>query len=188
MPMLSSQQYLDNSKRSHTMKSSRWLLFGLLFLLGGMAHAEGGCPPGLIPASGTNINACVPIPPGYYNNQQQASPQAPTPAPQWANRWGAIATDSMTGSLGAATDMPSEDEAKQAALSDCSEKGGARCKPQTSYRNGCAVMVIGNKEFNVGSAATMNEAVQSGMKVCTDAGNTNCHVYYSACSLPVRIQ
>ena len=166
----------------------RWLLAGLLLLATGIAHAEGGCPPGLIPASGTNINSCVPIPPGYYNNQQQATPQPSAPAAQWVDHWGAIATDSMTGSLGSVTGMLSEGEAQRAALSDCVKKGGARCKSQTSYRNGCAAMVIGNKEFNVGSAATMDEAIKSGMKVCTDTGNTNCHVYYSVCSLPVRIQ
>ncbi|WP_189441119.1 DUF4189 domain-containing protein [Rhodanobacter panaciterrae] len=169
------------------MKFSRWLLIGLLLLLGNATHAEDGCPSGLIPASGTNINSCVPIPPGYYGNQQPAQPQ-PSTRPQWADRWGAIATDSMTGSLGAVTGMSSEAVAQQAALSDCTEKGGTRCKPQTSYRNGCAAMVIGDREFNVGSAATMSEAIQSGMKVCTDAGNTSCRVYYSACSLPVRIQ
>jgi hypothetical protein len=47
---------------------------------------------------------------------------------------------------------------------------------------------VGDKFFNASSAATIEEATQSGMKVCTANGNANCHVYYSACSLPVRIQ
>jgi len=49
-------------------------------------------------------------------------------------------------------------------------------------------MVVGNNGYNVGADATVDKAVQLGMKICTDAKNTNCHVYYSACSLPQRIQ
>ncbi len=48
-------------------------------------------------------------------------------------------------------------------------------------------MVIGSKAFNVNSAATLDEAVQKGMTMCAQAGDS-CHVYYSTCSLPSRIQ
>lgn len=170
------------------MKDYRWLLVGLLLLLGSTAHAEGGCPPGLIPASGTDINSCVPIPPGYYSNQQPAQPQPPpSPPPQWASRWGAIATDSIKGVLGIATNVTSKEEAQKTAMADCQANGGTQCKLQNTYGNACVAMVTGDKVFNVGSAANLNEAVQSGMTECSSA-DTNCHVYYSACSLPVRIR
>jgi hypothetical protein len=49
-------------------------------------------------------------------------------------------------------------------------------------------MVVGEGGYNAQSAAKVDQAVQLSMNVCTKAGRTNCHVYYSACSLPVRIR
>lgn len=161
----------------------RWLLFSLLLLIAGAVHAEGGCPPGMIPASGTDINSCVPIPPGYYNNQQQAQP----PPPRWVDHWGAIAADGPSGSLGVSVNMTSQSGAENAALADCHSKKGAICTIETWYINGCAAMVMGDKSHTSNNAGSLNEAIQIGMNTCNTA-DTNCHVYYSACSLPVRIQ
>lgn len=170
------------------MKFYRWVLLGLLLLLGSAVHAEGNCPPGYYPIGTPQGQAgpqgCAPIP-GHTNNQQQAHPQ---PLPQWASRWGAVATDGVDGSLGAITGAPSRSEAEKLAMADCQSKGGSRCKVDVSYRNGCAAMVVGNGGYNVESAAKVNQAVQLSMNICNKAGRTNCHVYYSACSLPVRIQ
>lgn len=170
------------------MKTNCWLLLGLLLLLNSVVHAENGCPPGMIPANGTDINSCVPIPPGYYQNQQQQQPQPSRPPPQWATRWGAIATDSVKGVLGAVTGLSSKSEAQQAAMADCLAKGGSPCKLEVAYDNECAAMVVGDDVYNVGADTTLEKAVQYGMKLCTGANHTNCHVYYSACSLPVQIQ
>lgn len=165
------------------------LLFGLLLTFMNSAQAEGGCPPGLIPASGTDINSCVPIPTGYYNNQQQAQPQPhpPTPPPQWTDKWGAIATDGPGGHLGTASNVSSREIAEQAALADCQTKGGSNCKLENTYGNACAAMVVGDKGHNSNSAKNLNRAVQTGMEICS-ASDTNCHVYHSDCSLPVQIQ
>jgi hypothetical protein len=171
------------------MKAYCWLLLGLLLLLGSVVHAEGECPPGMFPTNPPGAQGpvgCAPIP--GYDQQQQPTRQQTAPPPRWASGWMAIATDSMKGSLGSATDLPSRDEAERAALADCQAKGGSQCKLQVSYGNGCAAMVAGNKEFNVNGAATLDEAVRIGMKMCAKAGDSNCHVYYSACSLPIRIQ
>lgn len=171
------------------MKSCRWPLIGLLLLLVSTVHAEGVCPPGMFPTNPPGTQGpvgCAPIP-GYNNNQQQTQPERPPP-PQWDSRWGAIATDSSNGSLGAVTGMPSQGEAERAAMSKCVAKGGTQCKLQIWYKNGCAAMIVGNKEFNVQSAATADEATHLGMKICTSDGDANCHVYYSACSLPIQIQ
>jgi hypothetical protein len=172
------------------MKVCHFLLFGLLLLLGRMAHAEGGCPPGMIPASGTDINSCVPIPPGYYNNQQQAQPQPPPPPPpQWATRWGAIATDKTKGVLGAVTGLPSKSDAQQAAMDDCRTKGGSPCKLEIAYDNECATLAVGSKGYSINTGNTADAANQLAMKTCSaDGKDLDCHVYYSACSLPQRIQ
>jgi hypothetical protein len=169
--------------------SLRWLLVGLLCLTAGVVHAEGGCPPGMIPASGTDINSCVPIPPGYYSNQAQNPAQSPQPPlPRWKDSWGAIATALPKGILGVSNNLPSERQAAQAALADCQSKGGTTCKLESTYGNACDAMIVGHPGYAIAAGASENEAIQKAMKMCTDGGDANCHVYYSACSLPQRIQ
>lgn len=174
------------------MKACRFLLFGLLLLLGSVVRAEGNCPPGYYPigaASGQGgPQGCAPIP-GYTNNQQQAQPQPPPPLPpRWVDQWGAIATDFAHSSAGASVNQPNRKAAKQAAIANCQSNGGSACKIETWYSNACAVMVVGDKTHISVSAATIGDATQEGMKTCAKDGDTNCHVYYSACSMPVRIQ
>ncbi|WP_333680349.1 DUF4189 domain-containing protein [Dyella sp.] len=161
------------------------LLFGLL-VFHIPARADGNCPPGYYSIGGQGVQGCAPLP-GY--DQQQ--PQAPAaPSPRWESRWGAIAmgTDGVRGVLGANTGMSSKAAAEQGAMADCANKGGSLCRVQVSYANGCGVVVVGNPGFNAGNAATIDDAAREGMKVCKEAGATDCHVYYSACSLPQRIQ
>ena len=155
------------------------MMAGLLW--NGLAHAEGGsCPPGQYPVGGQGWQGCNPIP--GYGSQQHAPQQA---APQWESRWGAIATDGPSGALGAATDKRSKREASQAALQDCQSKGGVNCKIDAAYDNQCAAVVVGSGGYNVQNAPTTDRAVAIGMKICRE-GLTDCHAYYTACSLPVR--
>lgn len=165
------------------------LLLGLL-LFNNVAHAEGGCPAGMIPYSGNDLNSCGPVPADYYGNQQQGQQQTQARAPEarWATRWGAIATDYIKGTLGSITGLASKVDAEQAALADCRNKGGSPCKVEIAYDNECAAMILGSNGYNVGADATADKAIGLGMKICTDAKDTNCHVYFSACSLPVKIQ
>jgi hypothetical protein len=87
-----------------------------------------------------------------------------------------------------ATDQASKSEAEQEALLDCKLKGGPICKIEVAYDNECAAVVVGDKGYNVNTDATVDAAVQYGMKTCSNAGGSGCHAYYTACSLPVRIQ
>lgn len=159
-----------------------FLVMSLWLLATTGAHAEGGCPPGMYPFqfAPNQPSSCAPIP----GNGNQQTPQAPPQ--QWERRWGAIATG---GALGVATDKSSKNEASQTAMSDCAAKGGTSCKIDVVYDNQCAVVVAAaDGSYNVGNAKTVDMAVASGMKTCRDAGATNCHTYYSACSLPVRVR
>jgi hypothetical protein len=169
------------------MKACRILLFGMLLLLGSVVHAEGGCPPGMIPASGTDINSCVPIPPGYYSNQAPAPAPAPAP-PRWIDQWGAIATDFAHSSAGASVNQPNREAAEQAAIANCQSNGGSTCKVELWYTNQCAAMAVSDTGHNAKAGVTLDAANQAAMKVCNEAGDTNCRVYYSACSLPVQTQ
>jgi hypothetical protein len=170
------------------MKNSlRWLYFGLLLLSVNLVHAEGECPLGMFPTNPSGAQGpvgCAPIP-GYAQPQQAHQQQPP---PQWVRRWGAIATDSVKGVLGTATGLSSKSEAQQESMADCHAKGGSPCKFEIAYDNECAAMVVGNKGYSINTGDTADAANQLAMKTCSADGDPKCHVYYSACSLPVRTQ
>lgn len=168
------------------MKNRYWLLSGLL-LMSTVIHAEGNCPPGYYPTGAPSgqggPQSCAPIP-EYNVEQQKALPQR---QPKWVEQWMAIATDAVKGSLGTATDMTNRSQAERVAIADCRSKGGTQCKIDVSYANGCAAMVAGDMGYNVHGGPSLEEATILAMKTCT-AATSNCHIYYSACSLPKRVQ
>jgi len=53
--------------------------------------------------------------------------------------------------------------------------------------SGCAAMVISDDMHTTNNAATVDEAIRKGMNTCSQVA-TNCRVYCSACSPPVRIR
>jgi hypothetical protein len=153
-------------------------LFALL-LAATAVHAQQDCG-GMANAGGV----CVPPDVAMPNYQQQA----PQPPPQkWVDHYGAIATDPIKSILGTAVDQTSQSQAEQAAFADCQAKGGTACKQDIWYVNQCVAMVVGKTGYNTKAGATIDEAVQAAMKVCS-AATGNCHAYYTACSLPARIQ
>lgn len=163
----------------------RWLLVVGLLSLSSFALAEGGCPSGMIPYSGTDISSCGPIPAGYYSDDNNDIPHSVESPDRWTTTWGAIAADAASASLGTVVGMSSEQEARRAALAQCRAKGGEKCEVDLTYYNQCAVMILGNKTYNTASAQTIERATQLGMKTCS-ADDTNCRVYYSDCSLARR--
>ena len=163
--------------------NSGWLLLGLLIFFSGVVHGQAACPPGTIPyGAGHGQNVCGP------DGSQQRSQQPAPPLPQWASRWGAIATALPQGIVGVSTNLSSDNDATRAALSDCYSKGGTNCKIELSYGNQCIAMVAGNPGYSVDLGMTPITASEKGLKECTDAGFSNCHVIYTACSRSERIQ
>lgn len=165
------------------------ILMVISFLsVSGFAWAEGGCPSGMIPYQGTDITSCGPIPDRYYGDSGSA--QKPNePSVRWAKTWGAITIDGVLGVMGTSTGKMSEREAKKAAMTDCYAKGGgAGCKKtRMTYRNQCAAIASGAESNNVSRADSIEKATALSMKEC-NASDTNCRIYYSACSEPIRIQ
>ncbi|WP_442965366.1 DUF4189 domain-containing protein [Pseudomonas sp. CGJS7] len=154
------------------------VLIGLL-ALPLQARAEGGCPPGHIPYAGTpalgsaaSIASCGPIP-----SSQPA-------APQWETRWGAIAEG---GEFGIVTGMRSERKAKKAAIAECQKRGGTTCSTMLTFRNQCAAVVSSTTNSFAQGAAYEEDAVAAGEKRCRESNTGKCWVYYSGCSLPVRV-
>lgn len=156
------------------------VLIAVLATFSFAVHAEGGCPAGMIPHSGTSTTSCAPIPQG---------PQSPgAPSVQWASRWGAIASDGKSGVVGAVTSHESKNDARKAAVAECGARGGSNCKVETTYRNQCVAVVSGSSKSNNVTAESVERASQIGMESCSKRGDSNCRVYYSGCSLPVRVQ
>lgn len=143
--------------------------------------AEGGCPAGQVPYSGTSAegSAASMASCGHIPSNQPASPQ-------WETRWGAIASD-QKGAYGIVTGMTSERRAKKAALVQCEERGGIYCAPTFSFRNKCAAVVVSTTESFAQSAPYEDQAIDVGKMRCADSGSGECWVYYSGCSLPVRV-
>jgi hypothetical protein len=152
------------------------LCFFVLLLIVTSAHAQ-DCG-GMVNAGGT----CVPPDVAMPDYQQQAPPPQ-----KWVDSYGAMVSDDSLGKLGVATDDTNEAKAWQDAETDCHAKGGLNCTRLISYRNACAAMVLGDKTYSFSGGSTLADAIKKATIKCT-ASTSNCHVYYSACSLPVRIQ
>lgn len=168
------------------------IVFGLtLFLLLAAGHVRaqaypcGGPGPGEVVVGQTQGGQGVASVPLCQRVDQQ-SPQTPQPAPpQWASRWGAIATDGDKGVVGSASGSASRAIAEKTAMSDCQSKGGAPCKLQVSYANGCGALVVGDKVFDADWGNTKEEAIGKATKVCS-AESANCHAYFTTCSPAVQ--
>lgn len=166
----------------------KWFLTFVLFSACGFAHAEGGCPAGMIPYSGADLSSCGPFPAGYYGDSRNDDSQTFVPAARWENRWGAVAMSDVNSAVGVSSDMLDEQAARQAALADCRTAGGqAGCEVRMSYHNQCIVIAWGEKSVNTSRAETIDQASRSAMQGCSGKSE-GCRIVYSKCSLPQRIQ
>lgn len=149
-------------------------------------RAEGNCPQGYYPIGGGNggWQGCAPIP---SSGGGQSSP--PDTGPQWAKRWGAIALDPSAGRYGGAEGQSSARRAEKAAVANCKKNGGGRqCKVLGgAYYNQCGALAWGDKRAEAYSAATTDEASTGAVQMCSQK-TSNCKIYYSGCSYPVRVR
>lgn len=137
-----------------------------------------------VPVQGQGWQGCAPI-----GNSQQPQQREPPP-PRWADRWGAIASANPGSppAFGASNNRPSEDSAKKSALADCRATPNAKCSVETTYHNQCFAEVWGEKTPVSSTGGSLAAAIKASMEYCRAKGNTQCKLYYSACSYPVRIQ
>lgn len=166
---------------------AKWLFALCLSIVPRLVYAEGGCPSGMIPYSGTDISSCGPIPPGYYGGDNSSSNPAAQPPVRWADRWGAIAFSDVNNSVGMSADMTSKRAAKEAAIAECLSAGGEECSTQITYHNQCGVIAWGERSANTAAARTIEEASDMAMNTC-DRKTENCRIVYSNCTLAQRIQ
>ncbi|MGH8050726.1 MAG: DUF4189 domain-containing protein [Arenimonas sp.] len=148
-----------------------------------MSNSAIACPEGQQPAGNPtsgNPSGCVPYP-GSSQNQSQV------PRGRWETRWGAIATDGPSASLGTSISMNTKRKAEKIALTQCRSKGGKACKIDVSYYNQCAVLVTGDTKYLAQSAENIEIATKVGMQKC-NLETTNCKIYYADCSPAVWVQ
>ncbi|MGO1070844.1 DUF4189 domain-containing protein [Lysobacter sp. CA199] len=108
--------------------------------------------------------------------------------PVWDSRWGAIAMDPDNRTMGAVDSRESKRLARRDAVSECKARGGNKCKVTFTYQDQCVVTIQGRTGANHGHAPEIAPAAQLGMNACMKRGDDDCHVYYEACSLPVRVR
>lgn len=133
---------------------------------------------------------CVPADqvPGYQDSLQDRQARPIQPQVRWADRWGAIAIDNATSSVGVSENQISKSAASAESLRRCASEGNSQnCKVILSYYNQCAALAWGTEYSGYGRAETQTQAQSVAMQGCTK-GAPDCKVVYSACSLPVRVQ
>lgn len=150
----------------------------------------------LLMFTGNSLSQSMP-PPAHSNSPYYVPPGAQSgngvnnsqPALRWSNRWGAIASD-KNGHYGASRDFSTKKLAINGALADCEKEGGSGCKVNISYHNQCAAIAAsdGGRTF-LQTDAYEDTAKELALERCSSSyGEDSCWIYYSGCSLPVRVQ
>lgn len=140
----------------------RFLSFVVILFIAFQANAQ---HPGVdcVPVQGNGWQGCAPV----GNNNQATQP----PPARWLDQYGAIVAYGQGGELGVSANKMTEEEAKQAAMTDCqAQGGGSHCEFLISYANGCVAMLVGDKAFNASSDSTIEKATQDAKRVCTKNG------------------
>ena len=168
-----------------------WILGALLtlgFFTSSMAWAQG--------CAGVDVGGsyCVP-PPGAPDSPLGGGGNSAggggnsAPHEVWSDRYGAIANDA-TGKSGESANQSSQAQANEIALDKCKQKGGVDCKITLPYRDTCIAIAHGTTSGSgMDSGSTLKAAEADALIACSN--NTHgqqCSIFYSACSLPVRIQ
>lgn len=126
-----------------------------------------------------------PTSPYYVGGRPEQTPA--TPPEWWEDRWGAIAEDG-NGVFGIVSDTKSERKARKGALQECKKRGGGECSVVATYSSQCAAIVANDIASYRGYAASEDGAIADAEMKCSKSSISGCHVFYSGCSLPVRIK
>ncbi|MCY7306521.1 MAG: DUF4189 domain-containing protein [Rhodoferax sp.] len=177
------------------MKAKCLLILSFL-CIGGLVHAEQGCPPGFtLNASGAPGGPmCIPIS-GYGTTNNTTPP--PASGPRWQLTWGAIAASSSgTSDIGVSVGHFSKRKAKHEAIERCEMSSRKKCELVLAYKNQCAVIAwpslngetIGGTPMSQGGPS-IEVASNLALSSCSakNAGR-ECKIVYSDCTPPVLVQ
>jgi hypothetical protein len=161
---------------------AKYLACVYLLMAAGSVLAQTACPQG-VAAGGAQ---CGPSSLVNSNDSGYAPNETSLQQARWADSWGAIADDG-NGEYGIVTDMPSKRSAKKAAIQECRRRGGGRCTVGITYKNQCAVVVMGSTRSNVVNAISIDKAAEIGTTACHERNDVNCRIYWSGCSHAKRV-
>jgi len=154
---------------------------GIVLSLSTRSEAEGRCPDGYFPIGGGDAGweGCAPI-----GGDEEGGPGRVQP--QWETRWGAVAV--TNGAFGYSHNWPTERQAIDEALSQCSrDAGGVTCTLEQSYYDQCIALAWGQKGSNTVSAPDIGQAERLAIENCSKR-TTSCKIYYSGCSYPEGVR
>jgi len=169
------------------MKPKTFLALALLLSLSIPAFAEGGsCPSGYFPTGGgtAGSHGCAPMNNDLPNGEQQ---QPPDPGPRWQTRWGAIAIDGQNSKFAGSDGLSTSSKAKKAAMEQCRNSGGKKCKVLVAYYNQCGALAWGQSGATASRGPVIEEVMKQSIAACSE-NTSGCQVFYSGCSYPERIQ
>ena len=109
------------------------------------------------------------------------------PQVRWEERWGAIVMDAASGMTGIGGSQPTEEAAIQTATAMCQRKGGkvaASTSPIQSMRR----PRLGSNHAVSARGRTLEIASKYAIDACEKTTGKKCEVFFSDCSLPVRVQ
>ncbi|PPU93634.1 DUF4189 domain-containing protein [Xanthomonas albilineans] len=162
------------------MKYVSFMAFSI-FIFSFNASAEGGCPPGQLPAqSNGSMSSCVPIP------QDSPEPQQPRPTGKWLKTWGAIAGDDGD-DFGVSTGKLNKISAENEALENCQRGIEKKCHIIQSYENQCAAVAEPNKKGaitrSITSGPSLEETSDRAKEDCQKKNpGSQCTIGYSNCT------
>ncbi|WP_152625061.1 DUF4189 domain-containing protein [Xanthomonas albilineans] len=148
------------------------------------AMAEGGCPPGQLPAqSNGSMASCVPIP------QDNPQPQQPRPTGKWIKTWGAIADDGAD-HVGVSSGNFSKTDAAKEAIMNCERGNEKKCRVVHTYENNCVAVAdpirTGHAISSIESGPSLDEISNKALASCKkDNPGSECKIGYSNCTEPV---
>ncbi|WP_425598957.1 DUF4189 domain-containing protein [Xanthomonas cannabis] len=122
----------------------------------------------------------------FQGVHSQESGGVPQPSGEWRTRWGALARDELTQTLGVSAGEKSKSAARRAAINYCGLKGAKACKVIFEYKNAC-VAVVESKSMassSTISAPNSEQAFEMASDRCEIKGARDCELIYSACSDP----
>jgi hypothetical protein len=154
----------------------------LLMLFMRLVNAEGRCPDGYFPIGGGDAGweGCAPMGPIEDERPRQEN------GPQFASRWGAIAT--ADGAFGVAKDAETRVDAVALAVAQCDkESPQARCSERAVYFDQCIALAWGDTMNVASRSPDIVDAERSALAGCAEK-TANCRIFYSACSYPERIR
>ncbi|WP_080929765.1 DUF4189 domain-containing protein [Xanthomonas albilineans] len=145
------------------------------------ASAEGGCPPGQLPAqSNGSMASCVPIP------RDNPEPQQPRPTGKWLKTWGALADDGAE-NVGVSSGKLSKAEAENDAIKQCESSSKYNCHVISTYENQCVAVAepnhLGHIIRSIASGPSLDETSNRAIADCQKKNSVSeCKIGYADCT------